>query len=88
MFTGSRCDIRVSYCASGPCLNGASCIDTQFGFVCTCASGYTGTNCATLINVSLLLFNVSLRSRPLLDLVQISKSAIFWIVRIGLQEVR
>jgi len=52
LFTGSRCDIRISYCSSSPCLNGGTCLDTQFGFVCTCPIGYEGILCTNLINVS------------------------------------
>ena len=36
-------------CSSNPCLNGAACFEAGSGngFICQCASGYTGTNCET-----------------------------------------
>ena len=31
---------------ANPCLNGAACTNNNLGgYTCTCASGYTGTNC-------------------------------------------
>ena len=31
---------------TAPCQNGAACTDDNIGgYTCTCASGYTGTNC-------------------------------------------
>lgn len=32
-------------CSTKPCKNGASCIDTMGGFICTCAPGWTGAFC-------------------------------------------
>ena len=35
-------------CDSSPCLNGASCVDTNAsstGYECTCVAGYEGVNC-------------------------------------------
>ena len=34
-------------CASDPCENGATCVDGVKEYSCTCAAGYTGTNCET-----------------------------------------
>ena len=33
-------------CASNPCKNGGSCIDGLNTFTCTCADGYSGTDCS------------------------------------------
>ena len=35
-------------CASGPCLNGATCTDAVQAFTCSCATGYIGTTCDTI----------------------------------------
>jgi len=34
-------------CSTNPCLNGATCTATGSGssYTCTCAAGYSGTNC-------------------------------------------
>ena len=37
----------VDECASDPCDNGGSCDDMVAGYNCTCAAGFTGTNCET-----------------------------------------
>ena len=37
----------VNECASIPCQNGATCNDLVNSYYCTCAEGYTGTNCQT-----------------------------------------
>ena len=34
-----------NHCASKPCLNGATCVDRNGYFTCTCPSEYTGTRC-------------------------------------------
>ena len=39
-----------NFCASSPCLNGGSCVNGASGYTCTCAPGYTGTTCASVIN--------------------------------------
>ena len=37
-------------CASDPCENGATCVDGVNEYSCTCAAGYTGTNCKISMN--------------------------------------
>ena len=37
----------INECASSPCLNGGACADQINGYVCTCLTGYAGTNCET-----------------------------------------
>lgn len=32
-------------CDSNPCLNGATCVGNALLYVCSCPTGYTGTNC-------------------------------------------
>lgn len=42
--------IVLSPCASGPCLNGATCYPLATSFHCTCASGFTGAACEATVN--------------------------------------
>ena len=35
----------INECTPNPCQNGGSCTDMVDGYVCSCAAGYTGTNC-------------------------------------------
>lgn len=46
------CDVKlffnyedVNECASNPCQNGATCHNGRDSYTCTCAGGWTGTNC-------------------------------------------
>ena len=48
-FAGPRCE-TATICASFPCENGGTChADDMSGFTCTCAPGYTGESCQSLI---------------------------------------
>jgi len=42
--------ICTSGCATNPCLNGATCLDTEDSFVCTCPKGWTGKFCSVSDN--------------------------------------
>ncbi len=42
--------VVLSPCASGPCLNGATCIPLATSYMCNCPPGYTGFMCQTVIN--------------------------------------
>lgn len=37
--------IDINECASNPCLNGGTCIDSQASYNCDCIQGLTGNNC-------------------------------------------
>ena len=37
----------MNECISAPCLYGGTCMDEPGGYSCTCAAGYTGTECQT-----------------------------------------
>lgn len=49
-FTGERCETQISPCASNPCLNQATCQETDGGFECLCELGYNGTLCENNID--------------------------------------
>jgi hypothetical protein len=40
----------INDCVGNPCQNGGACVDGVNAYTCTCAAGYTGTNCETNIN--------------------------------------
>ena len=35
----------IDECSSNPCQNGGTCVDKVNGYLCSCAHGYTGTEC-------------------------------------------
>lgn len=37
--------LDIDECESSPCQNGATCHNNQNHYACTCAGGWTGTNC-------------------------------------------
>ena len=37
----------IDECASAPCHNRGTCIDSTDGYYCSCVPGYTGANCET-----------------------------------------
>ena len=39
--------LDIDNCSPNPCENGGSCTDEVAGYSCSCAAGYTGTNCET-----------------------------------------
>ena len=41
-WTGPTCSEDIDFCASQPCLNGGTCIDTGNGYTCNCTGNYTG----------------------------------------------
>lgn len=43
-WTGAKCDIKLGFCSSEPCLNFAQCVDEGDGFHCVCAPGTEGSN--------------------------------------------
>lgn len=46
LLPGKTCSV-LDYCASQPCKNGATCVNTHKGdFMCTCAPGFKGMTCA------------------------------------------
>ena len=40
-WTGPTCSEDIDFCASQPCLNGGTCIDTVNGYTCNCTGNYT-----------------------------------------------
>ena len=44
--------VNTDNCASGPCHNGATCIDTttEVGFTCICPQGFQGISCSEDVN--------------------------------------
>ena len=48
---GVNCTVDIDECdRDNPCENGATCIDTDGSYNCSCSSGYTGDNCETEID--------------------------------------
>ena len=39
--------LDIDDCSPNPCQNGGACTDGVNSYQCTCAAGYTGTNCET-----------------------------------------
>lgn len=39
---GTLCHVKIDHCQSSPCLNGATCLNSNGGFVCVCQDGYNG----------------------------------------------
>lgn len=44
-YTGYTCATNTNECASGPCQNGATCVDGVNSFSCNCRIGFRGTLC-------------------------------------------
>ena len=40
----------IDDCVLDPCLNGATCINLQVGYLCECPPGWNGTNCEVNID--------------------------------------
>eukprot|EP00117_Sycon_ciliatum_P011198 scpid5118/ scgid12783/ Fibropellin-1; Epidermal growth factor-related protein 1; Fibropellin-I; SpEGF I; UEGF-1 len=50
-YTGPLCQTPINPCDSGPCMNGATCVNTDSSsYQCRCAPGYTGDQCQSEIN--------------------------------------
>lgn len=43
--------VKVSYCASKPCQNEATCVEQRDGYACSCKNGYEGLQCQYLTNM-------------------------------------
>ena len=41
-YEGEQCDINPDNCASNPCQNDGTCVDSDGYYVCVCVFGYTG----------------------------------------------
>lgn len=69
--------VDVDDCASSPCRNGATCTDAVNAFICTCAAGYTGSQCETGMLVLRTYFLTLLNGyRPTERLIDIFEVAI------------
>jgi hypothetical protein len=47
--SGKNCEKIVSACQSGPCMNGATCHNTDNTYICNCTEKSAGRNCEELI---------------------------------------
>ena len=47
----------IDECSSNPCENGATCIDGDNKYTCSCAAGFNGDNCETS-KFLIILYNV------------------------------
>ena len=50
----------IDECASSPCQNGGTCLDEVNMYVCSCPSGFNGTNCETGEFLQSRVFSISL----------------------------
>ena len=41
-FQGELCDMEIDECASDPCENNATCVDSYLSYTCLCENGFTG----------------------------------------------
>lgn len=41
----SFCITAIADCASNPCNNDGTCVETAVGYQCVCQPGFTGPNC-------------------------------------------
>ncbi|XP_021351155.1 protein crumbs-like isoform X4 [Mizuhopecten yessoensis] len=44
-WNGTSCDTDINECESSPCLNGATCYNSDGSYNCTCQEGYNGSHC-------------------------------------------
>ncbi|VDN21312.1 unnamed protein product [Gongylonema pulchrum] len=44
-YTGELCEIHIDQCASEPCLNNGTCVDSGSQFRCDCPRGWKGARC-------------------------------------------
>lgn len=44
-FKGPHCEINVDDCASNPCRNAGTCVDSINDYTCRCTLGFTGKDC-------------------------------------------
>ena len=49
-WTGKNCSEDIDECESSPCENGATCLNYDGGFNCTCVDGYEGDLCGEWID--------------------------------------
>ena len=65
IFFFSKCSFMIAFywlfvdineCASDPCQNDATCVDSVNGYDCNCTDGYTGTLCDTGIHTLTIYF--------------------------------
>ena len=47
--------LDINECESNPCENGGTCTDMDYGYRCSCKSGFTGSECETGTLISYVL---------------------------------
>ncbi len=57
--TGSTACTNINDCSPNPCMNGGACTDGVNSFTCTCASGWSGPTCTTMVTSSTLTVNAA-----------------------------
>lgn len=68
-YSGRNCDTPPDLCAVNSCQNGATCVNGQSNYTCTCPYGYSGYFCEKQASKhkQIILLNEAVFKSPLLE---------------------